>query len=108
MSEFPECPFCEHQLTESIPETIEGSIRIRCPSCQQRYEFIPKTGSFPLDEDYGITVTKGILGPHVISKSTEATDELSLSRALLIGGSCCCTIVVIIPIVLSLLLALLG
>lgn len=108
MPEFPECPYCEHQLTESVLESVEGSVIIRCPVCQQRFQFIPNTGSFPLDDDYGVTVTKGILGPHVVSKSTEVSDEISLSRALLIGGSCCCIIVVIIPVVISLLLAFIG
>jgi hypothetical protein len=106
MSEFPECPFCEHRLEESIPLSIEGSIKIRCPACEQRYEFIPQIGSFPLDEDLGITISKGLLGPHVVEGASETEDEISLSRALFIGGLCCCTLAIIIPVIISLILSL--
>lgn len=106
MSEYPECPFCEHRLPEPVPQSIEGSIKIRCPSCAQRFEYIPQTGSFPLEDDFEIKVTKGILGQHVVTGTPESDDELSLSKALFIGGLCCCAIAIIIPIVLSLILAL--
>ena len=106
MSEYPECPFCEHRLTEPVPQSLEGSIKLRCPSCEQRYEYIPHTGSFPLEDDFGINVSKGILGPHVVTGSSESEDDISVSRALFIGGLCCCTIAIIIPVVVSLILAL--
>jgi hypothetical protein len=106
MSEFPECPFCEHRLEESIPASLEGSMKIRCPACDQRYEFIPLTGSFPLDDNLGITVSKGLLGPHVVTGASETENDISLSRALLIGSVCCCTLVIIIPILVSLILSL--
>jgi hypothetical protein len=108
MSEYPECPFCEHRLEEPISQSIEGSIKLRCPSCEQRYEYNPQTGSFPLEEDFGIEVSKGLLGPHVVSERPGLEEEVSLTRALLIGGLCCCTIVVIIPVVAALILAFLG
>ena len=108
MSEFPECPFCEHRLTESVPQSIEGSIKIRCPSCEQRYEYIPEEGSFPLEDDLGVMVKKGVLSHRMTTDGAAIEGELSLSRALLIGGLCCCTIAIIILIVLSLLLALFG
>lgn len=106
MSEYPECPFCEYRLTEPVPQSLEGSIKLRCPSCEQRYEYIPQTGSFPLEDDFGIKVSKGILGPHVVTGAPESEDDISLSRALFIGGLCCCTIAIIIPVVVSLILAL--
>ena len=108
MSEFPECPFCEHRLTEPVSQSIEGSIKIRCPSCEQRYEYIPNEGSFPLEDDFGIMVKKGVLGQRLTTDGTTLEDDLSLSRALLIGGLCCCTLVIIIPVVISLILAFLG
>lgn len=108
MSEYPECPFCGYRLTEPIPQSIEGSIKLRCPSCAHQYEYIHEIGSFPLDEDLGIKVTKGLLGPHVVDESSMSEGDISLSRALLIGGLCCCTLVVIIPVVIALLLALIG
>ncbi len=108
MPEFPACPFCEHRLEDPIPDSLEGSIKLKCPSCEQRYEFIPGSGSFPLEDDYGISVTKGILGPHVVEGDKDSAGDISLSRALLIGGLCCCTIVIIIPVVIALLLALIG
>ena len=108
MPEYPECPFCGHRLAEPVPLSVEGSIKLRCPSCEERYEYIPKTGSFPLDDDLGITVTTGILGPHLVTQGAESGDDVSISHALLIGGLCCCTTVIIIPVVLALLLALLG
>ncbi|MBY8998862.1 MAG: hypothetical protein KGD60_14130 [Candidatus Thorarchaeota archaeon] len=106
MSEYPECPFCQHRLTEPIPHSLEGSINLRCPSCEQRYEYLPQIGSFPLDDDLGIKVSEGILGPHVVTGSPESDEDVSLSRALFIGGLCCCTIAIIIPVVISLILAL--
>lgn len=107
MSEYPECPFCEHRLIEPVPKTLEGSIKLRCPSCEQRYEYISEIGSFPLEEDLGIEVSEGILGPRVVVGSSDSgDDDVSLSRALLIGGLCCCTIAIIIPVVISLILAL--
>jgi hypothetical protein len=108
MPEYPECPFCEYRLTEAVLESVESSIKLRCPSCGWSYQYIPEAGSFPLEDDLGITVSKGLLGPHVISEGKDSEDAISLSRALLIGGLCCCTTVVIIPVVLALLLALLG
>ena len=106
MSEVPVCPICEHRLEESIPSSLEGSIKIRCPSCEQRYEYIPQTGSFPLEDDLGVTVSKGLLGPHVVEGSSESEDDISLSRALFIGGLCCCTLAIIIPVIVSLILSL--
>ncbi len=108
MSEFPECPFCEHRLTEPVSQSIEGSIKIRCPSCEQRYEYIPKEGSFPLEDDLGIIVKRSVLGHRMTTDGQPLKDDLSLSRALLIGGLCCCTIVIIIPVVVSLILSFLG
>jgi transcription elongation factor Elf1 len=108
MPEYPKCPFCEHRLTESVPQSIEGSIKLRCPSCEQRYEYIAEAGSFPLDDDHDIKVTKGVLGSRMTTGTTDAESDISLSRALLIGGLCCCTIAVLIPVVLSLLFALFG
>jgi hypothetical protein len=108
MPEYPKCPFCEHRLTEPVPQSIEGSIKLRCPSCEQRYEYIPEAGSFPLDDDHGIRVTKGVLGPRMTTSTTDAESDISLSRALLTGGLCCCTIAILIPVVISLLLALFG
>ncbi|MFW9788096.1 MAG: hypothetical protein ACFFE1_10500 [Candidatus Thorarchaeota archaeon] len=108
MSEYPECPFCGHRLTEPVSQSIEGSIKIRCPSCEQRYEYISGTGSFPMDDDLGIRVAKGLLGPHVVDGEAASTGDISLSRALCVGGLCCCTIVVIIPVLVALLLAFLG
>jgi hypothetical protein len=106
MSEVPVCPFCEHRLEEAIPQSLDGSIKLRCAACEQRYEYIPQTGSFPIYDDLGITVAKGILGPHVVNGDSTTGDDISLSRALLIGGLCCCTLVIIIPVVLSLILSL--
>ena len=109
MTEHPECPFCEHRLAEPVPESIEGSFKVRCPSCEQRYEHIPGTGSFPLDDDLGIKVSKGLLGPHVVDGNADSEGgDISLSRALLIGSLCCCTLAVIVPMVVALLLALFG
>jgi hypothetical protein len=108
MSEFPECPFCEHRLTDAVSPSIEGTVRIRCPACGQQYEFMPEIGSFPLDDDLGIKVSKGILGPHVMDWDSGEAPDVSSSHALLIGGLCCCTIVFIIPVVMALLLALFG
>ena len=116
MSEYPVCPFCEHRLTQPFLHHIEGPIRLRCPSCTRIYQHIPGVGSYPLDDDYGVEVTDGIFGPHVMSVYSHSEslippygpDDISLSRALLIGGLCCCTIIVIIPIVFALLLALIG
>ena len=109
MSEYPECPFCEHRLTEPVPESLEGSIKLRCPSCEQRYEYISQIGSFPLEEDLGIEVSEGILGSRVVIGGPDSGDgDVSLSRALLTGGLCCCTIAIIIPIVVSLILAFFG
>ena len=106
MSEVPVCPFCEHRLEEAIPDSLEGTIKLRCPKCEQRYEFIPQTGSFPLDDDFGIKITKGVLGHHVVTGSSASEDDISLSRALLIGGLCCCTLAIIIPVIVSLILSL--
>ncbi|MHA1964876.1 MAG: hypothetical protein ACXACG_04160 [Candidatus Thorarchaeota archaeon] len=106
MSEYPECPFCEHRLTEPVPQSLEGSIKLNCPSCEKQYEYIPQAGSFPLEDDLGIKVSKGILGQHITTRTSESDDDISLSRALIIGGLCCCTIAIIIPVVISLLLAL--
>ena len=105
MSEYPECPFCEHRLTEPVPQFIEDAIKITCPSCEQRYEYLPSIGSFPLEDDFKLKVSKGILGPHVVTGTPES-DEISFSRALFIGGLCCCIIAIIIPVVISLILAL--
>jgi hypothetical protein len=106
MSETPICPFCEHRFEDPISESIEGSIKLRCPSCEQRYDYNPQTGSIPLEDDFGIEVSKGLLGPHVVTDRPQ--DEMSLMRALLIGSLCCCTLVVIIPVVMALILAYFG
>lgn len=108
MSEFPECPFCEHRLTDAVSPSIEGFVKIRCPACGRQYEFMPEIGSFPLDDGPGIKVSKGILGPHVTDEESNEVPDVSTSHALLIGGLCCCTIVFIIPVVMALLLALFG
>jgi len=105
MAEVPVCPFCEHRLEDDIPEAIEGSIKLRCPKCEQRYEYVPKEGSFPLDEDFGIKVTTGVLGPHIVTGSSTSEDDISLSRALIIGSFCCCTLAIIIPVIISLILS---
>ena len=106
MSEYPECPFCKHRLAEPVPQFIEDAIKITCPSCEQRYEYLPSIGSFPLEDDFGLKVSKGVLGPHLVTGPPEFDDEISFSQALLIGGLCCCTIAIIIPVVISLILAL--
>jgi hypothetical protein len=106
MSEYPVCPFCEHRLTEPVPQFIEDAIKITCPSCEQRYEYLPSIGSFPLEDDFRLKVSKGILGPHVVTGTSESDDDISFFRALLIGGLCCCIIAIIIPVVISLILAL--
>ena len=108
MSEYPECPFCEHRLTDAVFPSVEGSIKIRCPACGGQYEFLPQVGSFPLDDDLGIKVSKGIIGPHVMNGRLDEAADVSTSHALLIGGLCCCTIVFIIPVVMALLLTLFG
>ena len=106
MPEYPVCPFCEHQLEDPIPESLEGSIKLKCPSCSQRYEYFPQMGSYPLDDDLGVQVTKGLLGPHVTTGDSSSEDDVSLTRALLLGGLCCCTLAIIIPVIVSLILSL--
>lgn len=108
MSDYPECPFCGHRLTEPVPSSLDGPMKLRCQACEAQYQYIPKAGSFPLDDDLGLTITKGILGPHVVTQGGKLEDDVSLSRTLLIGGLCCCTIIVIIPVLLALLLAFIG
>ncbi len=108
MSEYPECPFCGHRLTEPVPPSLDGPMKLKCQACGERYQYIPRGGSFPLDDDLDLIITKGVLGPHVVTQGELLEDDVSLSRALLIGGFCCCTIIVIIPVVLALLLSLIG
>ena len=106
MPEYPVCPVCDHKLEDSVPDSLDGPIRIRCPFCSQLYEYDPQTGSVPIDDDLGITVTKGILGPHIVTRGPTVEDDISLSRALFIGAACCCTLVIIIPVIVSLILSL--
>ncbi|MFX1561088.1 MAG: hypothetical protein ACFFBL_10920 [Promethearchaeota archaeon] len=108
MSEYPECPFCHHILAEPVPKSIDGSIKIRCPSCEQRYEYIPEAGSFPLEDDLGVMVKKGGLSRRITTDSATLEGDMSLSKALLIGGLCCCSVIVIIPVVVAMILALFG
>jgi hypothetical protein len=106
MSEYPECPFCGHRLEEPVPQFIENAIKITCPACEQRYEYLPSIGSFPLEDDFGLKVSTGILGPHVVTGAPESEDDISFSRALLVGCLCCCTLAIVIPVVVSIILAL--
>ena len=108
MPEYPECPFCEHRLTDAIPPSIEGSIKIKCPACGGQYEFLPQVGSLPLDDDLGIEVSKGLFGPHVVEGNADDIGDISLTHSLLVGGLCCCTVVFIIPVIMALLLSLFG
>ncbi|MFW9806178.1 MAG: hypothetical protein ACFFFK_05565 [Candidatus Thorarchaeota archaeon] len=106
MPEFPVCPVCEYQLEDPIPESLEGSIKLKCPFCSQRFEYSHQMGSYPLEDDLGVQVAKGLLGPHVMTGDSSSDDDVSLTRALLVGGLCCCTLAIIIPVIVSLILSL--
>lgn len=110
LTEGPKCPYCENLVDESIPENIEGSIIFRCSYCEERFEYIAAQGSFPLDSDYAVRISRGLLGSKVMTddSSPPPGSEMSLSMAVFAGFLCCCTIAILLPVLLSLLLAIFG
>jgi len=101
----PTCPYCGTEISESIPTTLEGSIHLRCPECESIFEFTPGLGSFPIEEDMGIHISRGRLGTRVTigteSYSSERPTD-SMSRAFYCG----CLIVIGIFIIAAVLLTI--
>lgn len=104
----PACPYCGTELSDSIPSALEGSIRLRCPECESIFEFTPGLGSFPIEEDMGIHISRGRLGTRVsIGADTEFSDRPTdtISRAFYCG---CLIVIGILIITLTLLAIFIG
>jgi hypothetical protein len=106
MSEEPTCPYCGATFNESIPTALEGSIQLKCPECESIFAFTPGLGSFPIEDDLGIHISRGRLGSRVsIGDDIDAFDRSrdTLSRTLF----CTCVVIISVLIIASILLTIL-
>ncbi|MFX1481770.1 MAG: hypothetical protein ACFFCP_01125 [Promethearchaeota archaeon] len=111
MTTVPRCPYCDTPIDEPVPESIDGPITLRCKSCEERFEYDPDRGSYPIEGDFSIRITKGPLSSVVMtneSVTSSQSPEPSVSSAIFVGLLCCCIIAVIIPIAFALLLSIFG
>jgi hypothetical protein len=102
----PICPYCETPLNESIPTSLEGTIRIRCPSCESIYAYTSGLGSYPIEDDLNLHITRGRLGSRV--STGEQIDSFdgprdTLSRTIF----CACAIIMGILIIAAVMLMIL-
>jgi len=102
----PTCPYCGTYLSESIPAALEGSIQLRCPECESIFAFTPGLGSFPIEDDLGLHISRGRLGSRVsIGESVDSFEvsNVTLSRTLF----CTCATIMCILIVAAVMLVIL-
>lgn len=101
----PACPFCGTEISDSIPAALEGSIRLRCSKCESIFEFTPGFGSFPIEDDLGIHISRGRFGSRVTigidADSSERPTDI-VSRAFYCG----CLILIGIFIIATVLLTI--
>jgi hypothetical protein len=81
MVEEPMCPFCGALYNVAILTHVR-SIQIQCPECESIYTFTPGAGSFPVEEDLSIHVSRGRLGSRIsigqpVDSFESATDSIS-------------------------------
>ena len=108
MGEEPTCPYCGTIFKESIPEALQGSIQIRCPECDSIFAFTSGAGSFPIENDLGLHISRGRLGSRVsIGDNSYSFDTSSdtLSRTLF----CACVIIIgMLMVAIAILMILVG
>jgi hypothetical protein len=103
--EEPTCPYCGNPLNESIPISLEEPIKIRCPECDSIFVFSLGVGSFRIEDDLGVHISRGRLRSRVsIGAPTDAFERPIdiLPRVLFYT---CATIIVIL-IIATLMLTL--
>ncbi len=102
----PTCPYCGTEFTESIPAALEGSIRLRCSECESIFTFTPGLGSFPIEDDLGLHISRGRLGARVSIGANIDTSERS-SDTLLRAFYCACFVIIGMLIIALVLLTIL-
>ncbi|MDH4213371.1 MAG: hypothetical protein OEV85_05585 [Candidatus Thorarchaeota archaeon] len=103
MGEEPTCPYCGTIFKESIPEALQGSIQIRCPECDSIFAFTSGAGSFPIEDDLGLHITRSRLGARVSigdDMDSFGTSSDTLSRTFF----CTCMIIIGVLIIATVLL----
>ena len=98
----PVCPFCNQTYGGAILNR-DSQVILTCDSCERRYEWVPGSGCYPLENDLGLQVSYGPLGPKVIVGSSRAKLGSPGRRGLSILSWCMClaTLLILLLILLN-------
>jgi len=78
MSYAPTCPYCNTDLDEPIPQALQGSIQVRCPSCGLLYSYSQELGSLPIEDEFNYQLSPSLFGKKITVGPK--TDMKDLSR----------------------------
>ncbi|TFF92129.1 hypothetical protein EU545_01895 [Candidatus Thorarchaeota archaeon] len=106
----PQCPFCDTEYQGSM-QGDQVNVILECGACRRRYEFVSGAGCFPIEEDFAVRVSDGLLGPRV-SIGGHRDDSKTLSRtrrtSYLAGALCCIILAILFPFIASIVTTILG